>query len=367
VRTFCFVPRCPVCDRRIRADAACPWDGGRVEPRPVDAPATPLLPGVVIERLVGVGGGGAVWAGQRGGEPVAVKMAHTGSPLMHARFAREAEAMRRVGPPAALRLLETGVLDERPYLVMELATHRTLADELAALEEPPPAAWVLARGAALLDALEAVHRAGVVHRDLKPEHVILPPGRARLLDFGLALEPQHSADPRLTAAGTVAGTPHYMAPEQLRDDAIDARADIYAFGVIFYEMLTLRPPFTGDEGSIAHGHLMLRPPPPARGDAPPGAGRCGARLPGETAGQPARVGGTAPRRPRCRRQRAAGTGQGAAGGPPGGFSRRAPRAGAGGRGARLPPSGAGRPHRLGRRAAGAPAPRLDAGSVPPAR
>jgi len=263
------VPRCPVCDRRIRADAACPWDGGRVEPRPVDAPATPLLPGVVIERLVGVGGGGAVWAGQRGGEPVAVKMAHTGSPLMHARFAREAEAMRRVGPPAALRLLETGVLDERPYLVMELATHRTLADELAALEEPPPAAWVLARGAALLDALEAVHRAGVVHRDLKPEHVILPPGRARLLDFGLALEPQHSADPRLTAAGTVAGTPHYMAPEQLRDDAIDARADIYAFGVIFYEMLTLRPPFTGDEGSIAHGHLMLRPPPPARGDAPP--------------------------------------------------------------------------------------------------
>src|SRR5262249_45817885 len=156
---------------------------------------------------------------------------------------------------------------------MELVEGRTL-DRLGS-GSALPVERVLELTLPLADALVAAHEKGVVHRDLKPANVMVThEGRVKVLDFGLA-RPAHSADPDETQAMTVAaplsdagmvlGTVPYMSPEQIRGEAVDARTDVFAFGVVLYELLTGRRPFTGQ--SIADvGSSILRdaPDPPRR-------------------------------------------------------------------------------------------------------
>ncbi|WP_437966204.1 protein kinase [Sorangium sp. So ce260] len=262
------MPRCQVCHRRISGTKPCPRDAWLPPSAPLDAPQEPApsLPGLTPLRRIGAGGFATVWEAARaeGGEPVALKVGRWASPLMVERFRRDAEALERVGPPHVPRMVESGTLcDGRPFIAMELLRGRTLADVLADLEDPPGAADVVTMGEAILDALAAAHAKGVIHRDLKPENLLVAEGgqRLALLDFGLTKHARAlEADDGITPRGTVAGTPEYMAPEQLRGDPIqDERTDIYAFGVILYELLTLRLPFSGDRGEIEHGHLALRP------------------------------------------------------------------------------------------------------------
>ncbi|WP_437687649.1 protein kinase domain-containing protein [Sorangium sp. So ce176] len=267
------MPRCPVCHRRVAGTKPCPRDAWRP---PSPAPDTaqdpaPSLPGLTPLKVLGAGGFATVWEAARtgGGEPVALKVGRWASPTMAERFRRDAEALERVGPPYVPRMHEHGTLaDGRPFIAMELLRGRTLADVLADLEAPPAAADVVATAAAILDALEAAHAKSVIHRDLKPENLLVAEGgqRLALLDFGLtkhARAQEARGEEGLTARGTIVGTPEYMAPEQIRGDPVqDERTDIYAFGVILYELLTLRLPFAGDRGEIEHGHLTLRPPRP---------------------------------------------------------------------------------------------------------
>lgn len=176
------------------------------------------------------------------------------------RFQREAQALAALSHPNVVTVTDYGVVADTPYLVMELLEGETLSERLKRGALDPADAQEVMRQ--LLVALAFVHEAGLVHRDVKPGNVFLQrvPGEkihVRLLDFGLAkfLAPSAGGRP-ITRAGQIFGTPSYMAPEQVAGQDADARADIYAAGIIFFEMLTGRTPFKGKTSEIMRLHLM---------------------------------------------------------------------------------------------------------------
>ncbi|MBN8466382.1 protein kinase [Corallococcus exiguus] len=253
--------RCPVCHRRLAPGAACPVNGVAAgSGLPLEPLAIPDVPGLSGAALLGVGGFAHVFTAVResDGREVALKV---GLGPHHARFAHEAEALRRVGPPTVPEVLEEGRVGGRPFLVQELLRGQTLAAWMAAL--PGTGAASVARVRELLTglcpAVARVHSVGVAHRDLKPENIFLREGGAlSLLDFGLAR--WMDAGPA-EAAGNRAGTTVYMAPEQ----CLDAReagpaADLYALGVLLFELLTGTPPFHGTPDEVREGHVSQRPP-----------------------------------------------------------------------------------------------------------
>jgi serine/threonine protein kinase/tetratricopeptide (TPR) repeat protein len=289
------VSRCPTCHRRLPEGASCPADGDTA-PQQQPAPETlaPELHGYRLLRRLGGGGFATVWEAQPegGGPTIAVKIGHASTARARARFAREAEVLGQLDRAYVPAIHGQGELpDGRPYLIQELLRSQPLAELLASLPGPPPSRWVHDVFTSLLASLEALHARGIVHGDLKPEHVFLdPPGpvtpghltpghvsaaepgeprplpAVRLIDFGLVdAEPRAAAD-----TATAAGTVEYMAPEQF-DGRIDPHTDIYAAGVILYEMLTLRVPFSGSRAQVEYGHRTLRPPAPASLAAVPDA------------------------------------------------------------------------------------------------
>ncbi len=259
--------RCPRCFRKLAPGAACPADGARgaddaAAVVAVDPDAPPAVPGWEVLDLVAAGGQAGVWRARRAGDPRAhaLKVAHGPGPDLARRFAEEAAALAAIGPPAVAASLDHGVLaDRRPFLAMELVVGATFGDLLARAPAPLPIDEVVAWGRGLADGLAAIHRAGYVHRDLKPENVVRQPdGAVRILDLGLAQ--RIIAGDNLAAIGQIVGSPLYMAPEQLRGEEVEPRADLYALGAILFEALTLRPPFIGDRAAIELGHLALRAP-----------------------------------------------------------------------------------------------------------
>lgn len=201
-----------------------------------------------IDGTLGEGAMGVVYAGQDPDidRPVAIKTIHrhlikaAGSEEWLQRFAREARAAGRVLHPNLVTIFEYLQLDGIPYLVMERVRSITLEDRCNAAEHLP-LEEVHAIMAQILAGLACIHAAGIVHRDLKPANVMLTEdGTVKLTDFGIARLTAMDA----TGAGMV-GTPSYMAPEQLMGSEVDARADIYAGGVLLYELLTGRKPYKG--------------------------------------------------------------------------------------------------------------------------
>ncbi len=180
------------------------------------------------------------------------------------RFEREARAISQLSHPNICTLFDVG----DSYLVMELLEGETLAERLA--RGPLPIHDVLKIGAQVADALDWAHKAGIVHRDLKPSNVMLTKSGAKLLDFGLAKgggqappspvgETLHKP---LTEEGTVIGTYHYMAPEQLAGEEADTRTDIFAFGAVLYEMATGRRAFDGKTKTSIITSIVSREPAP---------------------------------------------------------------------------------------------------------
>lgn len=250
--------------------------------------ALPDVPGLRGAALLGTGGFSQVFTAYRevDGREVALKV---GLGPHRERFAQEAAALRRVGAPTAPELLQHGTAGGRPFLVLEALRGQTLAAWMATLPGTGAAALLQVREllSGLCAALERVHSVAVAHRDLKPENIFLREGGAlSLLDFGLARfldtpreDPAQGAV-ELTRTGERLGTPLYMAPEQCLDAReAGAAADIYALGILLFELLTGAPPFTGSADEIRHGHVSLRPPdvsqraavPPALGEV---LGRC---------------------------------------------------------------------------------------------
>ncbi|GHG25425.1 serine/threonine-protein kinase [Streptomyces filamentosus] len=218
-----------------------------------------------LEELLGEGGMGQVWRGtdERLHRPVAVKvLAAPDDEHLAARLVAEARAAAVVSDAHAVAVHDVGEteLDGRTsvFMVMELVHGRPLNEVLA--EGPPPVADAVRWGRQICRALGAAHRAGVVHRDIKPSNVLVTGDDVKLCDFGIARRTQPSV-PALTMTGMVVGTPGYMAPEQIRGDGAGPAADLYALGCLLYEVLTGRPPFTGEVLAVMARHLETAPRP----------------------------------------------------------------------------------------------------------
>ncbi|MBN1679484.1 MAG: serine/threonine protein kinase, partial [Anaerolineae bacterium] len=183
-------------------------------------------------------------------------------PEFIARFEREGQIIAKLQHPHILPVYDFGRSDGLAYLVMRLVMGGNLAEELQSGAQPMERVLTLTHQIAA--ALEYAHLRGIVHRDLKPTNVLLDDmGNAYLTDFGIAKLLAGGPTTGLTATGAVMGTPTYMAPEQWRAEPVDGRTDIYALGVILYQMLLGQVPFAAETPhGLMYQHLDKEPPPP---------------------------------------------------------------------------------------------------------
>jgi Tol biopolymer transport system component len=235
-----------------------------------------LGPYEIAER-VGIGGMGEVYRATdtRLGRVVALKVLPagvSGDPVRRQRFEREAHAIASLNHPHICTLYDIGVADGVSFLVMEYLEGETLAQRLR--RGPLPVADALRDAIEIAEALDHAHRDGITHRDLKPANVMLTRSGAKLMDFGLAKAlaraetSSHFTDTEsLTEEGSLLGTVHYMAPEQLETGETDSRTDIFAFGTVLYEMVSGRRPFDGGSKASVIAAILEREPTPidARG------------------------------------------------------------------------------------------------------
>jgi serine/threonine-protein kinase len=247
----------------------------------VEAGESELATGTVIgpyriEALVGEGGMGKVFRAVRQGEsePVALKVMRSrlsGEEEPRRRFLREARAAGAVRHKHLVPVLDAGEAGDRRYLVMPYVPGRNLDNRLA--DGPLPVSELVQILAEVASGLDALHRAGLVHRDVKASNVLLDEqGSAALTDFGLAKRDDWS---RLTKMGQVMGTVDYIAPELLRGEPATPASDLYALGCVTYEMVAGRPPFEGGMFEVGMAHLEKQPPDPTAGrpDAPRSLGQ----------------------------------------------------------------------------------------------
>ncbi len=249
-------------------NASLPLEGVVSTSMSVSPGSTPEKLGrYVIQKRIGSGSMGSVWLAK---DPtiervVAIKLIQGATYLdptqfesYKTRFYREAQAAGKLLHPGIVTVFDIGHTDEEtPFIVMEYVPGRTLT---AALEEGLGREELLQIAFDLLDALAYAHSYGVVHRDLKPANVLITNERhAKITDFGIA----HVVGSDLTPSDQVLGSPYYMAPEQLWKGPVDQRTDLFAFGVVFYRMVTGKLPFVGDSfAAVAHAVVTEEPVPP---------------------------------------------------------------------------------------------------------
>jgi eukaryotic-like serine/threonine-protein kinase len=274
------VMRCGECGQRFGADATfCPFDGAMLAPTDWSPAGDPLLNKVIDGRyevvgVLGEGGMGTVYQVRHTALDRLFAMKVLRRDLardadLAARFMREARATASVKHPNIVAINDFGRVDgDLPYFVMENLVGQTLARAIKTGGAIPSALGVRIV-LKVAGALDAAHKEKIVHRDLKPDNVFLlgsaaNPGNidVRIVDFGAALILGAS---RVTKEGIVFGTPHYMSPEQASGQPVDHRADIYALGVIMYEMFTGRVPFVADTYmGVLTQHMFVKPVPPSQ-------------------------------------------------------------------------------------------------------
>ncbi|WP_079177272.1 protein kinase [Streptomyces sp. MUSC 14] len=234
-----------------------------------------------LTHRLGRGGMAEVFAAEdvRLGRTVAVKLLRADlaeDPVSKARFTREAQSVAGLNHHAIVAVYDSGEDtvpyggsaggggQSVPYIVMELVEGRTIRDLLMNAEAPgPEQALIIVSG--VLEALAYSHQHGIVHRDIKPANVIITnSGAVKVMDFGIA-RALHGAQSTMTQTGMVMGTPQYLSPEQALGKAVDHRSDLYATGCLLYELLALRPPFTGETPlSVVYQHVQDMPTPPSQ-------------------------------------------------------------------------------------------------------
>lgn len=218
-----------------------------------------------LEAKIASGGMSTVYRGLdvRLDRPVAVKVMdarYAGDRQFLHRFALEARAVARLKDPGLVAVYDQGTDDGRPFLVMELVEGGTLRELLDERGPMPPHAVAAVLGP-VLGALATAHRAGLLHRDIKPENVLISTdGEVKIVDFGLV---RAVAEAGVTSAGVILGTAGYLSPEQVRGDDAGPPSDVYAVGILCYELLTGHAPFGGDSSlAVAYQRLDHDVPPP---------------------------------------------------------------------------------------------------------
>lgn len=237
-----------------------------------------MIGGYRVELKLGTGATGVVFRARRPGDDrdVALKVLHDNLGSISAlkrRFEREARVLAKLEHPNIVEITDFGVSDEgHTFIAMELLEGRTLEQQLDEAPLAPARALTVMRE--VLKGLAFAHARHVVHRDLKPANVFLcgPSGdKVKLLDFGLAKmlsDDDVAEDGTLTRRGRIVGTPAYMAPEQITGTGLDVRADVYAAGILLYELLADRRPFLSERRSeLLRAHLLQPPPPLAESRA----------------------------------------------------------------------------------------------------
>jgi eukaryotic-like serine/threonine-protein kinase len=180
-------------------------------------------------------------------------------PHARTRFNREGRAIARLSHPNLVTLIDRGSTESEEYLVFEYVEGRSLK-ELVKSSGPRPVAEAANIAGQVAQGLAHAHLAGIVHRDVKPQNILLDAeGRAKLTDFGIATGSDWT---KVTRVGTIVGSSRYMSPEQVQGRPVDARTDIYSLGIVLYEMLTGRPPFDGTNiAEIGRQHVREKPAP----------------------------------------------------------------------------------------------------------
>jgi serine/threonine-protein kinase len=268
------VRRCPTCRQHFSGDARfCPFDGDPLEVAEGYRPdADPLLGKLIegryeVESVLGEGGMGSVYAVRHRAldkrfamKVMRADLAKQGE--LAARFIQEARATAAIGHPNIVQITDFGELPSgAPYFVMELLDGTPLS-KLIRKGGPLPARLAVRVLMQTASALAAAHAAGVIHRDLKPDNIhVTKNDVVKILDFGVA---KMAGAGRLTRTGMVFGTPHYMSPEQASGGEVDHRADMYALGIIMYEMFTGKVPFEADSYmGVLTKHMFMDPEPPS--------------------------------------------------------------------------------------------------------
>jgi eukaryotic-like serine/threonine-protein kinase len=268
---------CPTCASHFSPDGRfCPFDGTALVPAEGWDPSTDALLGSTIDNryevlsVIGEGGMGTVYQVRHRalGKRFALKalrkdLAADGE--IAARFIQEARTAAAVSHPGLVEITDFGRLESgQVYFVMELLEGQSLA-ALLRTGGPLPAERALDIVRQLVHALKAAHDASIVHRDLKPDNIHVGRGDGeqdlvKIVDFGLA---KVIGSSKLTRSGMVFGTPHYMSPEQAAGEVVDHRADIYALGIVMYEMFTGKVPFEADSYmGVLTKHMYMAPAPP---------------------------------------------------------------------------------------------------------
>ena len=269
---------CPTCGSHFSPDGRfCPFDGSALVPAEGWDPSADTMLGSVVDgryevlAVLGEGGMGTVYEVKHRalGKRFALKALRkdlTADGEIAARFIQEARTAAAVSHPGLVEITDFGRLESgQVYFVMELLEGQSLA-ALLRTGGPLPVARALDIVRQLVHALKAAHDASIVHRDLKPDNIHVGHGDAgrdlvKIVDFGLA---KVIGSSKLTRAGMVFGTPHYMSPEQAAGEVVDHRADIYALGIVMYEMFTGRVPFEADSYmGVLTKHMYMAPAPPS--------------------------------------------------------------------------------------------------------
>jgi serine/threonine-protein kinase len=279
---------CPLCGKEYSdTSSLCTLDAAVLQSLEDPLLGQTLAEKYLIEELIKRGGMGAVYRGKHVmmDKTVAIKVlrpALAGDDVVVARFSREAKAASRISHPHAVSVTDFGESENGVvFLVMEYLDGRTLKDIIRS-EGPLPLDRIVEIVRQVSGALDAAHQQGVVHRDLKSDNIMLSQTNggdwAKVLDFGIAKiqQPEGARDNDITAANLVIGTPQYMSPEQCSQSGpIDARSDVYSLGVILFEMLAGRVPFTGDSPTVIMMKQVQDDPPSVRDlrpDLPAGVG-----------------------------------------------------------------------------------------------
>lgn len=279
---------CPVCSKEYSdTQSLCPVDAAALQTPNDSLVGQTLAEKYSIEELIKSGGMGSVYRGKHVlmDKTVAVKVLRTSlavDDVVVARFSREAKAASRISHPHAVSVTDFGESENGVvFLVMEYLDGQTLK-EIIKHEGPMPLSRATEIVRQVAGALDAAHAQGVVHRDLKSDNIMLSETNggdwAKVLDFGIAKiqEPEGTRDHDITAPNLVIGTPQYMSPEQCSQTGpIDARSDVYSLGVILFEMLAGRVPFTGESPTVIMMKQVQDAPPSileARPDLPAAIG-----------------------------------------------------------------------------------------------